>query len=37
MIYVNSVLGGFLFAIGFFIANVLVLVKALFHTSIIGG
>ena len=34
MLYVNSILGGFLFALGFFIAQVLV--KALFHTPICG-
>ncbi len=35
MIYVNNILGGFLFAIGFFLANVLV--HALFHQAIVGG
>ena len=34
MTYVNSILGGFLFAIGFFIAQVLV--QALFHKAICG-
>lgn len=34
MIYLNNVLGGFLFSIGFFIATVLV--KALFHTGLCG-
>lgn len=32
MLYLNNLLGGFLFAIGFFIASVVV--KALFHTGI---
>lgn len=32
MVYVQSILGGFLFAVGFFLATVLV--RALFHTSI---
>ena len=34
MVYVNNILGGFLFAIGFFLAKVLV--GALFHTGICG-
>ena len=34
MTYVNSILAGFLFAIGFFLANVLV--QALFHKAIVG-
>jgi hypothetical protein len=32
MFYANSILGGFLFALGFFLANVLV--QALFHKAI---
>lgn len=34
MIYANSIIGGFLFALGFFLAQVLV--QALFHTAICG-
>ncbi len=34
MVYLNGVLGGFCFAIGFFAANVLV--QALFHRAICG-
>lgn len=34
MFYANSVLGGFLFAFGFFLAQVLIM--ALFHARICG-
>lgn len=34
MFYANSILGGFLFAVGFFLAQVVV--RALFHTAICG-
>ncbi len=34
MIYAQNIIGGFLFAVGFFVANVLV--HALFHQGIVG-